>query len=418
MHAKYWLAAAVLLCGCGSEKSAPIAAGDGIAISAECRGFPMEDLRYSPGGTALPNKCKPFDATTNNPFAVRCIDVIADYKTRYSGDQYCILPPPPDKGAQVGIHPQGADYWQSMWSHDFAAYSDDSRTATFELQPGGEVEQTYRSNLGNAEAQSYFRIDSRMRTGSHHMATYRTSQPGDEGWGAISGPAQFIPDGAGPTFWNSQRPNTDRPQSSLEIPSEDTGLGMPVDARQGLLLDVHHFNTSDAPILREAWINVWWVDGAVQQAVTEQPIVAPVSVPPGSLTDLDGVFAPTEDTRVLSLFGHRHAWTTRLNAWVHHADASDEPVYDSFDWLDVPTYSYDTVSTNPIANPDTRTDGASSGILIIHAGDELHFTCHVDTTPAHAAELGVSVPDHVLTFGNKAFDAEMCILYAQTIKAL
>jgi hypothetical protein len=418
MQTQYRFLLGVWLCGCGSSAAPAAKTDDGIAISAECRGFPMEGIRYSPGGTVLPNKCKPFDATTNNPYAVRCVDVVADYETRYPGDEFCILPPPPELGAQVGIHPQGADYWQAMWSHDYSAYSDDAMTGSFELGPGGEIEQTYRSNLGNADAHSYFRIDSRMRTGSHHMATYRTSQPGDEGWGAISGPDKFVPDGAGPTFWNSQRPNTDRPQGSLAIPSEDAGLGMPIDAEQAILLDVHHFNTSDAPILREAWINVWWVEGTVEQAVVEQPVVAPVSVPPGELTDLDGVFSPTADTRVLSLFGHRHAWTRRLNAWVHRGDGTDEPVYDSFDWLDVPTFSYDSLSANPTANPDTRTDGASSGILVLHAGDALHFTCHVDTTPAHASELGVAVPDHVLTFGNRAFEAEMCILYAQTTPAL
>ena len=76
-------------------------------ISKDCEGFVLEGLKYSPGGETLPNQCEPFDAFTNNPWAVRCIEAIPDFKSGYAGDEYCILPPPPDKGIQVGVHPQG-----------------------------------------------------------------------------------------------------------------------------------------------------------------------------------------------------------------------------------------------------------------------------------------------------------------------
>jgi hypothetical protein len=374
----------------------------------------MESLRYSPGGDALPNKCKAFEATTNNPYAVRCVDALPGYATRYPGDDYCILPPPPERGLQFGTHPQGARYWQEMWAGNLNGYANDALTKEFEVAPGGEIEQTYRTSLANDEAHSYYRIDSRMRVGSHHMATYLTSTTGNEGWLEPT-PDVFVPAEAdGGVFWNSQRSNTDRPAGSLAIPDEDVGLGMTVGARQGILLDLHHFNTRDVPILREAWINVWWVDGSVRQPVKDRPLLAHVDVPPNTVTDLEGSFAPTAETRLLSLFGHRHAWTTRFNAWVHRADGTEAPVYDSFNWLDVPTYSYDSLSTNPVADAAGHKDGAASGILTLDPGDELRFTCHVDTTAARAAEVGVPVPTEALVFGNKAFGAEMCVLYAQT----
>jgi hypothetical protein len=203
--------------------------------------------------------------------------------------------------------------------------------------------------------------------------------------------------------------------SSLDIPDEDQGLGAAVAAKQEVLIDVHHFNTLDVNILRETWINLWWVEGTTTRPVEDTPLVAPVDVPPDAVTVLEGKLAPDSDTRVLSLFGHRHAWTTRINAWVLRADGKNEPVYDSFNWLEVPTFAYDSLSTNPVADPAARKDGASSGILTIHSGDELRFNCHVDTTLAHATELGVPVPKEPLIFGNKAFGAEMCILYAQTV---
>src|SRR5689334_9444319 len=53
----------------------------GPAPLGECEGFKLEGLLYSPGGDVLPNTCKPFDPTTNNPYAVRCVDAWPDYHT-------------------------------------------------------------------------------------------------------------------------------------------------------------------------------------------------------------------------------------------------------------------------------------------------------------------------------------------------
>ena len=352
-----------------SSKDDAVKPDDGHSSESGCAGFEVVGLRYSPGGNVLPDTCKPFDASTNNPYAIRCVDAIPGYATDYPGDEFCILPPPPDKGLQVGLHPQGASFWDEVWSGDLSGYSDAARLKDFEVAPGGEVEQTYSTTMTNDAQRLYYRLDSRMRVGSHHMATYFTSSPGEEGWRPIN-PGEFSPAGAdGGFFWNSQRTNSDRPASSLEIPEEDASLGMSISPHQGILFDVHHFNTRNNPILREAWINIWWVDGSVDGAVQDEPLVAPVDVPPNSLTDLDGSFAPEKTTRVLSLFGHRHAWTRRLNAWVHRANGDDEPVYDSFNWLDVPTYSYDSVATNPVADPGAERDGASSGLLTLDPGE-------------------------------------------------
>jgi hypothetical protein len=59
-------------------------------------------------------------------------------------------------------------------------------------------------------------------------------------------------------------------------------------------------------------------------------------------------------------------------------------------------------------------DGATSAPLVLQPGDAIHFNCHVDTTRARADELGVEVPSMPLRFGNRAFDAEMCILNGHT----
>jgi len=298
---------------------------DSIAIPLECRGFPMEGIQYSPGGAALPNKCKPFDRFTNNPYAVRCIDVLS-YKTQYPGDEYCILPPPPDKGVQIGIHSRGTtEFWKRTWVGDYTDYSNRALMKDFEVKPGDEIEQTYVTNIHNGDSQNWYRIDWRMRTGSHHMASYKTSTPETEGFRPPDGLP--VPAGAdGGFLWNAQRSDSDRPISTLEIPDEDVGLGSHVDAEQTVLFDVHHINTGSAPILREAWMNIWWAEGPVTHVVRDQPMVAPVDVPPNTTTVLENSYTADRKTRVLSLFGHRHAWTRRFNAWVHRVDGTDEPV--------------------------------------------------------------------------------------------
>jgi hypothetical protein len=86
-------------------------------------------------------------------------------------------------------------------------------------------------------------------------------------------------------------------------------------------------------------------------------------------------------------------------------------------WLEMPTYQLDSVTTNPAPNVDGTADGAVSGVTVLHSGDQVSYTCHVDTTAAGAAKLGVPIPSGNLTFGNEAFGAEMCVLYLETTGA-
>ena len=407
--------------GCGESGAEDGAQPHGI--SKECQGFALDGLKYSPGGSVLPNKCKPFHPTTNNPYAVRCIDVWPEYQTPYAGDEYCILPPHPDHGMQVGVHPQASAYWEQMYGGDLSGYLDTARTQPFEAAAGSEVIQNYLLTTPNAERRFYYRVDSRMRGGSHHIGTFVYATPFEEGWmegsANVSDSLGFI-NGMNPVsfLFNSQRPDSDRPAGALEIPEEDAGIANVLEPQQGLAFNLHHFNVSQAAVLREVWINVWWVpETQVRRPVNELIGLSPVNIEPGVVVDLPGSLTATGETRVLSLFGHRHAWTTRFHAWVERAAGSTELVYDSYSWQEMPTYSYNSVVTNPALVEGELSDGASSGVLTLQAGDELHFNCHVETTSERAAQLGVSVPTKTLTFGNQAFDSEMCILNGQSVGA-
>jgi hypothetical protein len=143
-------------------------------IVAACQGLPLEGMRYSPGGDTLPNKCAPFDLSKNNPYAIRCIDAMPDFETPFPGDEYCILPPAPDEGFQLGVHPGGSvGYWEKMWGGDYSSYRDSVLTGPFEIMAGDETVQNYHTMVdAPADERYFYRRQFRGRYGSHHGTIY------------------------------------------------------------------------------------------------------------------------------------------------------------------------------------------------------------------------------------------------------
>jgi hypothetical protein len=384
-------------------------------ITRECRGFSFDGLVYSPGGTTLPNTCEPFNPTTNNPYAVRCVDVWPWFETIYAGDDFCILPPPPDKGVQFGIHPQHRAWFDQVSKGDMSGYA--APPAGHAMPPGGEEERNYHTAVGTTAEQKYYRNHTRMRGGSHHMINSTSdANTSQEMWGPGS------PDGlfGGISLPGAQRPDENAPKS-LEKPAEDIGLYGTLPAGTGVTLNMHHFNSTDSPILKEVWINLWWETDATIPVKGINGLdlfqVATLSIPVGSVMDLHYSAAIAADTRLLTLFGHRHAWTTSFTSWVETTSGQTELLYQSFDWFDEPTYRYDSVTQNPVADKATVTDGAYSGIRILKAGERLHYNCHITYNDARAAT--VNSPQSpaqmgTLRFANQAFTAEMCILFGSS----
>ena len=374
-------------------------------------------LTYSPGGSELPHPCEPFDPVTNNPYAIRCVDAMPDYKSGYSGDEFCILPPPPDQGVQIGVHPQGGAYWSRMQAGDYSGYADAVATKPFEVQPGSEVVQTYDNVVSNAGAHDFFRLDSRMRPGSHHLVSWFNVKPDQvEGWEPVT-PDEFGSLANNKGLYNVQSTHSDRP-SAADVAPEDEGLGLTFPESSVISLQLHHINTTEDPLLREVWINIWWLpkDQKAVSPIGPQVGLADIDYPPNQIIDNVGTFAPTKDTRIVSIFGHRHAWTTRFSAELVRASGETQEIYDSFDWLEMPTYQLDSLTENPLPDVAAGRDGAISGVTILHPGDQINFHCHVDTTERKAQELHVAVPSKNLKFTNQAIEGEMCVLYVETAK--
>jgi hypothetical protein len=363
----------------------------------------------------------PFNATTNNPYAIRCVDAWPWYKTAYPGDNYCILPPPPDKGVQYGVHPQGAKWYAQVSKGDMSGY--EKLSDEWLMNDGEEESANYETTAGNTADAKYYRSSARMRPGSHHMIINGdVSKPGDEKWypvsegGLLEGAAGLS---AATALPGSQRPDENRPQS-LEKPKEDDGLYRNLPANTKVTFNMHHFNASGKQILKEAWSNLWWETDARSQVYGMRGLdvtqVLTMSIPPGSTQDLHYSWSITTPVRLIEAFGHRHAWTTNFSAWVENSDGKTDIVYQSFEWLDEPTYRYDSITKNPTPAPDNKTDGASSGIRMLMPGQKLHFNCHIEYTQERATTEKAPMPSEIgtLRFANEAFTGEMCILFGST----
>jgi len=183
---------------------------------------------------------------------------------------------------------------------------------------------------------------------------------------------------------------------------------------------MHHFNASGMTILKEAWTNLWWEDDAKTEVFgifgLDLTQVALLSVPPGTTTDLHYSFDITQPIRLVTVFGHRHSWTSNFGSWIEQPGGKLDIIYQSFQWLDDPTYRYDSMTMNPVPAPMAKTDGATSGIRMLMPGQKLHFNCHIEFTDERAKSEKAPMPADVgpLRFANEAFTAEMCILFGST----
>ena len=395
----------------------------GMPMTGECEGFKLEGLLHSPGGNVLPNKCMPFHPTKNNPYAVRCVDAWPWYKTKFPGDDFCILPPPPDKGVQYGVHPQGIKWFDQVSKGDLSGY--DNLTDAWLMMDGEEESANFETKATNPSSAKYYRSYARMRPGSHHMIINSDeTKPADDRWypvsegGLVEGAAGLL---GALSLPGAQRPDENRPPS-LEKPMEDTGHYRDLPANAKITFNMHHFNASGQQIMKEAWTNLWW------ETETTVPVhgmrgldigqVLTMAIAPGSTVDLHYSWTITEPVRLVEAFGHRHAWTTNFSAWIEHPDGKNDIVYQSFEWLDEPTYRYDSVTMNPMPNPMAKTDGAKSGITTLMPGQKLHFNCHIEYTQARATSEKAPMPQEIgtLRFANEAFTGEMCILFGSTAK--
>ena len=153
--------------------------------------------------------------------------------TGWAGDEYCILPPPEDQGFQVHYGPSD--------------YADEAEVAKYLIAPGIDTNIFEPKTASNNQDVYFYKREYRMRRGSHHLIV------------SAGGVGSIL--GAGRRLGGSQNVIKDNPTGQL--PPENVGIGMPLSALSPLTLNLHHFNPTEEPLLREAWVNFWYVDASI-----------------------------------------------------------------------------------------------------------------------------------------------------------
>lgn len=294
-----------------------------------------------------------------------------DLHTQWAGDEYCIKPPPPDKGFQIHIGP--TDY--------------ENPESKYLMPAGSETNENFATTSGNPNEIYYFVRQYRMRPGSHHLIL----TAGTGGFG-------------GKRLGGSQNLKRDNPENGVIAP-EDKGVGIKLGAKTPLNVNLHYFNFGEKPMLKEAWINVWYRDPKeVTQPANEMYSFAPINIAPGKHVVLRGTCPISGAGRILSHYGHRHANNLRFSTWRERAGKQDL-IYEDFDWEHPLTLQYSSTVTNRAADTANKVAGGWSGMLDLQPGDNIIFECEIVNNTGRA-----------FRGANEAEDDEMCILIGDTVE--
>jgi len=289
--------------------------------------------------------------------------------TQWPGDEYCILPPPVDKGFQVHFGP--SDY--------------DNPEAIYVLQPGQETVQRYTATSANDHDIDFYIRQYRMRPGAHHTIVRDTT--------------------TGRRLSGSDV-NQDHPVGGITAP-ENAGIGIPLAAHVPLSADHHAINTTDQPLLQEVWVNFWYVDPSKVTDVTN------LLYDPGDVTAMvepnaDVIVGPyecdiNEPGRLISMFGHVHANDVRFSAWRTRGGKS-ELIYESYHWEDPLWLEFTSLAKNPAVDATKQIDGGWTGILDLQPGDTLKWECHE-----------INQQNTALRFTNQTYTGMMCLIIGDLV---
>jgi hypothetical protein len=290
-------------------------------------------------------------------------------QTKWRGDEYCILPPPPDQGFQLHIGPTNYD----------------NPEAVYVLQPGQETVHAYTTKSANDRDIDFYIRQYRMRPGAHHTIVRDTSTGR-----RLSG----------------SNVNQDHPVGGIIAP-ENAGIGIPLTAHAPITVDHHAINTTSEPLLQEVWVNFWYVDPSKVTDTTN------LLYDPGSIT---ATVAPRQDVvlgpyecdiktpgRLISMFGHVHANNVRFSAWRTRA-GKRELIYESHRWEEPLWLEFTSLAKNPAADPALQIDGGWTGILDLQPGDTLGWECHE-----------VNQQETTLRFINQTYTGTMCIIIGDLV---
>ncbi len=225
-----------------------------------------------------------------------------------------LMPPPAGTGVQIRIEP-------------------------FQVQPNFERELSVYRSLGNASPIYVTRMETRMRTNSHHMVLYgfRDDMPA-----AIVPPKDVIrdirnPDGSLdfsnvlPMAYHVFFGGSMSPTGGYAFPP---GIALRLPANAALDINVHYVNASAAPIMGEAYANLHTVDASQVQQVASTINLSNtgLQLPPRQRTTQTRTFRFSTLTRVLMLTSHMHKHGELFQIRVAGGARDGELVFENTDW--------------------------------------------------------------------------------------
>jgi hypothetical protein len=301
----------------------------------------------------------------------------------------CLEPPDPSVGMQLRYGPSN--------------YDDQAEVDKFLLAPGEETTDCFFMNTPNMQNIFFSEYHIRMRSGSHHLIVSQANSEKEDGIASCEG------GGIARLIGGTQTSVRDYPGEEGYAP-EDEGLAIEIPANAQASLQAHFVNTSEKPLLREAWMNIIYKDPATVTTLLEPIVHATgigMNILPGTTETLKGSAAAPADLRVVNLFGHYHAHTVRFSTWKIDAAMQRTLIYESYDYNEPGDLNYNTVTKNPAPDAAAKAAGGVSGILEFKQGDTIEFECEV-----------VNDGQVPLQFANEVYTAEMCILFGSQVTPL
>ena len=312
--------------------------------------------------------------------------------TGFPGDEMCLEPPRASEGFQLHYGP--------------ADYDDPDELATFTLNPGEETNDCFLEQTPNAEDAYYGGYEIQMRPGSHHLiGQSRTTVAERQGFDACEN-SDGNPTGL---FAGSQTPKLD---FRVDPAPENAGLGRLIPAKTQAVLNFHVINATGAPLLREAWLNYFYLDRGDLRGMRSSITLTGglgFSIQPGTHATYKYSCSPTEPIRILTLASHMHAHAKRMTVYrvgdYQSAKPSVQKVLEGYSWEEPAQLFYDSAHTTPPADPATQTPGGNvSGDLYVTPTDAIQWECEIQNDG-----------DTVLTFRNEVFTGEMCLVVGTAV---
>lgn len=370
-----------------AASSADLAAQCGADWKAECKA----------------QNCDPTDAAWSdckiNGWASYVAPPLCPANSGQKGDDAALCAPAPDVGMQLHFGP--------------SSYDDADEVAKYMLPVNAETYDCTFAQTPSGTGLYVGQYIERSRPGAHHVQLSYAAD-GDTTPAGTSRPCNLMVDllQTAPTFMAIAQ------QAALDVPSlatarpagaaDDGGLDFegsaaPVDPNRMMQVLSHYLNTTDQPILKEAWFNLYFKKtDEVKSALYGISLLGnQIKLPPHATTTVRRSVQTDVDRNIKYLQGHSHVGSERVSMW-HATGSTLDKIYESYDPLEPANIAFNPYVTNAAPNADSHSPGGASGPLLIKAGDSIVWECSLDNQTD--ATIGDGDP-------NPSAFGQMCYVY-------